>query len=226
VTDDPPALRIAFVPGVTLRKWTGAWQERNPAKPLEIIPSSGTDAIRSLREGDADLAFVRLPIDRDALSVVRIYGEAPVVVVSRDSELSTRTGLSFAEVDAIPGIVQFPFDGNVKDAVELVAAGVGAVRLPHSLARLFARKDVAAIPVEDAEETDIAVVWVAESLTPDIEEFVGIVRGRTAASSRSATPPVQQQKAKKAANPAAQRKPHRVTGNRAQARNRKGRGGR
>ena len=51
------------------------------------------------------------------------------------------------------------------------------------------RKAVRGRPVTDAEETQIALAWRADSrsdlLASRIEEFIGIVRGRTARSSRS-----------------------------------------
>jgi DNA-binding transcriptional LysR family regulator len=225
VTDDPPVLRIAFVPGVTLRKWTRAWQERHPQIPLEVLPAEQGEVVADVLGGGLDLAFVRLPIDRESLSVVRLYGEVPMVVVPRDSDLAARDSLSAAEVAEIAGLVGSPPAGGVRDAVALVAAGVGAVALPHSLARLHARKDVVAIPITDAPETEIAVIWLADAPTPEIEEFVGIVRGRTAASSRNPSAPADPQP-KRAASPARPtgQKAHRITGNRAQARNRKGRG--
>jgi hypothetical protein len=186
----PDPLRIAFVAGVTVRKWTTVWAERHPGIPLEVIPLGESDGTGIVREGLAEVGFVRLPIDRSDLSVIRLYGEVPVLVVSRDSELATRESVALAEVAELDDVVEFPPTGSVKDAVALVAAGVGSLRLPHSLARLHARKDVAAVPIEDAAETDIALVWLADRTTPEIEEFVGIVRGRTAASSRAApTPP-------------------------------------
>jgi hypothetical protein len=78
-----------------------------------------------------------------------------------------------------------PMPDDVAGAVELVAAGVGFVVVPHALGRLHARKDVVAVPVHDLPETRIAVAWREGDPSPDIEELVGIVRGRTAASSRS-----------------------------------------
>jgi DNA-binding transcriptional LysR family regulator len=159
--------------------------------PLEVLPTAESEILGLLRGSDADLAFVRLPIERDGLSVIRLYGELPVVVVSRDDELAGEDSVALA---MIQGAAERP--ASAKDAVELVAAGVGRVVLPHSLARMTARKDVVAIPVSDAPETDIALVWVAADTTPDIEEFVGIVRGRTAASSRAIpTPPTPKHRA-------------------------------
>lgn len=232
MTDSPPqpGLRVAFVPGVTLRKWTRAWEERHPEIPLEVTPTDNSDAVAALHGRASDLSFVRLPIDREGLSVIRLYGEVAVLVVPRDSELAGRESLSLADVSGLDGVVEYPPSAPIKDAVALVAAGVGALRLPHSLARLHARKDVAAVPISDAAETEIALAWIAELTTADIEEFVGIVRGRTAASSRSggaeAKDPAVKPKTEATKPKVGARKAHRVTGNRAQARKRKGRAGR
>jgi DNA-binding transcriptional LysR family regulator len=185
VTFAPAPLRIAFVSGVTLRKWTSTWAERHPRVPLEILPSEDGEILALLRESLVDIAFVRLPVDRDGLSVIRLYGEVATLIVPRDSPLADRPSITAAEVEKLEAVVPFPTSGSVKDAVALVGAGVGALRLPHSLARLHARKDVVALPIPDAPETEIALVWLAESTTDAIEEFVGIVRGRTATSSRS-----------------------------------------
>ncbi len=191
--DEPsaePALRIAFAPGVTIRKWTTRWAERHPDVPLEVVPTAEADGVAVLRSGVATVSFVRLPVDRDGLNAIRLYGEVPVLVVSRDSELASRDSVSAAEVEALDDVVPYERVTNAKDAVALVGAGVGAVRLPHSIARLHARKDVAAIPIEGAPETEIALCWLTDGTTQMIEEFVGVVRGRTVASSRSVpTPP-------------------------------------
>jgi DNA-binding transcriptional LysR family regulator len=189
VTETPqPGLRVAFVPGVTLRKWTRAWEERFPHIPLEVLPTAESDGVAVVQERRAQLGFVRLPVEREGLSVIRLYGEVAVIVVPRDHEYANLESVTLAQVDRLERVVAYPPEGEVADAVELVGAGVGTLRLPHSLARLNARKDVAAIPIVDAPETEIALVWLSEETTPLIDEFVGIVRGRTAASSRSSIP--------------------------------------
>jgi DNA-binding transcriptional LysR family regulator len=256
----PPAdLRIAFVPGVTVRKWTRAWADRHPDLRLEVTPTAEFDATALVADGTVHVAFVRLPIESEGLSVVRLYGEVSVLAIPRDHPLASATELTLENLSEISPLAEYPVPGVLKDAVALVGAGVGGLRLPHSLARLHARKDVVAIPLSDAPVTDIAIVWLAETTTPRIEEFVGIVRGRTAASSRSVEAPVYGAKKvkKTAAAKAAARevrestgkggkagaggagkagagksgakpskpKPHQITGNRAQATNRKRRSG-
>jgi hypothetical protein len=73
-----------------------------------------------------------------------------------------------------------------RQAVESVAAEAGIVILPMSVARLHHRKDVVAVPVTGVDETQVGLTWPVDSDDPRIEEFVGVVRGRTARSSRGA----------------------------------------
>ena len=205
MTEALSALRIAFAPGVTVGKWTRRWQERHPELPLDVFPAEEDDGVAVLADGRATLSFVRLPIERDGLSVIRLYGEIAVLVVPRDSELAELESVAEARVAELADVASYSPARSVRDAVALVAAGVGFLRLPHSLARLFARKDVVAVPIEGAAETDIAICWRQDETTELVEEFVGIVRGRTEASSRAnptpPTPKVRGQKAPKKRSP-------------------------
>lgn len=182
---DSSLFSIAAVPGVTLTKWTRAWQDRRPDVPLEVIRTSAEQQVDVLRDGTADLSFVRLPIVDEGLSVIPLYAEAPVVVVPKDHPIALFDSVTLADLAG-----ENRLGGAWEEAIELVAANVGVVVVPQSIARLHSRKDVVARPVTDAPETRIAVAWLKADTTDLIEEFVGIVRGRTAASSRAApTPP-------------------------------------
>lgn len=182
----PAPFTIAFIPGVTLTRWTTAWQSRQRAIPLAFVSTDVDDQVSVLTDGTADVSFVRLPIDRTGLSVIPLYEETPVAVLSHDDPLSERSELTLADLlssDRVPESL------TPEDAVELVAAGGGIVIMPQSVARMHARKDVVARPVTDAEPTQISLAWLEQNTTPEIEEFVGIVRGRTATSSRAVPTP-------------------------------------
>ncbi|MET0806869.1 MAG: LysR family substrate-binding domain-containing protein [Lacisediminihabitans sp.] len=209
---DAERFTIAFVAGVTLTRWTSAWQERHASVPLGFVPTLEGDQLDALRAGDADIAFVRLPIDSEGLSVIPLYAEQPMVVVQKGHVIEATDAVTLADLD---GELRVDESLPPTDAVELVAAAGGIVLLPQSVARLTARKDVVARPVTDAPETRIALVWRADDTTPEIEEFVGIVRGRTANSSRSAQPePASEKKAapKKAPPKPATKKAKPITG--------------
>jgi DNA-binding transcriptional LysR family regulator len=207
VPDDQPALSIAFAPGGTVGKWTRLWAERHPELALEVRPVDQNDGVAVLHDRSATVSFVRLPVEREGLSVIPLYSEVAVLVVSRDSELATLGSVTEAVVAALPKVAEYSPSGSVKDAVALVAAGVGALRLPHSLARLNARKDVVAIPIEDAEQTEVALSWLQDETTDLVDEFIGIVRGRTLASSRAVpTPPTPKVRPAKVVRPVAKKK--------------------
>lgn len=197
---------IAFVPGVTLAKWAKVWTERRPDLPLGFEPTPEADQIRVLHDGTAEVSFVRLPIDNAGLSAIPLYFEVPVVVLSKDHALAEAESVTVAELagehllqdpDLVPewrDVADEIREGTRRplpdirtgdDAAELVAAGVGIVIVPQSVARLHSRKDVVARPVTDVAESQIALAWLEDNTTPDVEEFIGVVRGRTARSSRA-----------------------------------------
>ena len=206
-TEATGSFRLAYVPGATPGKWARIWGERMPDVPLELIPVSAEEAETALREGTADAGLVRLPVDRTGLSAIPLYSEATVVVVPKDHEVAAVDEVAVA--DLAEYVVQHPVDDRLdwesglpgtaaeqrpdttQDAVELVAAGVGLLLVPQSLARLHHRRDLTYRPVPDAPQSRIALAWLEDQTTDLMEEFIGIVRGRTVNSSRgrATTPP-------------------------------------
>jgi DNA-binding transcriptional LysR family regulator len=222
-------LSIAFVPGVTLTKWTRAWDERHPGSRLQVSPTD--DPVAAVLGGSADVGFVRLPIAEDEtakLNIIRLYSEVPVAVLPKEHPLAQEDGIRLAALaddadladDTVPiNNTVLEVTTTVKDAVELVAAGAGVLLVPQSVARLYGRKDVVAVPITDAPETTIALIWRAEETSDAIDDFVGIVRGRSARSSRGTptppTPRVKQSAAKqKPGTPKKRRPPRPASGKR------------
>ena len=110
----------------------------------------------------------------DDLGLDDLAGE--IVIVPQDDVLG---------VD-VPGGVAASFapPDDTERPISIVATGVGVVIVPMSLARLHRRKDVDHRPLRDGPVSTVALAWPADRTTPAVEAFVGIVRGRTANSSR------------------------------------------
>ncbi|MCU1422916.1 MAG: LysR family transcriptional regulator [Microbacteriaceae bacterium] len=181
----PEPFVVAFVVGVTPGKWARVWGERLPRHPLELRPLAQAEAVAALVSGDADVALLRLPAEHEQLSTIPLYAEQPVVVAPKGHAVEALDSLALADLDG-----ETVLDQDWAAAVELVAANVGVAVMPQSVARALSRRDVVARPVTDAAETRIALAWVTAHTTPPVEEFIGIVRGRTANSSRGTpTPP-------------------------------------
>ncbi len=73
---------------------------------------------------------------------------------------------------------------TTKQAVSVVATGSGIVVVPMSVARLHHRKDVVHRPVTGVAPSGVALAWRVDDDDPRIEDFIGIVRGRTERSTR------------------------------------------
>ncbi|MEU9761497.1 LysR substrate-binding domain-containing protein [Streptomyces sp. NPDC047985] len=221
-SEETPVFRLAYVPGVTPAKWVRIWNERLPDVPLTLVAVPAAEAAGMLRGGGADAGLLRLPTDRTGLSAIPLYTETTVVVVPKDHVVAAADEVS-AE-DLADDIVLHPLDDTLEwerppgrpaierpdttgDAVELVAAGVGLLVVPQSLARLHHRKDLTYRTVTDAPQSRVALSWPEDETTDLVEDFIGIVRGRTVNSTRGRprTPP--QSKGESPGTGGARRKP-------------------
>ena len=204
MTDPAPSPRftLGYVAGVTPTKWVRVWHERLADVKLDLLPLDALDAAHVLRSGAADAAFVRLPIATDGeqrISVITLYAETPVVVVPKDHVICAAEEIAVADLageivlhphddllewERLPGTPAAERPADTAGAIELVATGIGVVVVPQSLARLHSRKDLTYRPVTDAPESPIGLAWLESTTTELVEELIGIVRGRTANSSR------------------------------------------
>ena len=181
----PRPLTVAYVPGVTPGKWITRWQERKD-RELRTFQCEEKDALGELSSGRADLVFVRLPASGftrpQGLNLIPLYEEQPVAAAAKEHPLAAFDALELADLDG-ETLLDIEAMGGAAVALEVVSAGSGVVILPMSVARLYSRKDVTARPVSGVPATKIGIAWLRDD-DDDVEEFVGVVRGRTANSSR------------------------------------------
>jgi DNA-binding transcriptional LysR family regulator len=200
----PHCLTVGYVPGVTPAKWARTWAQRHPEVRLELQAIAAADAADALRAGTVDVTLLRPSADTSGAAVIPLYEETTVVVVPTDHLLSAVDEVAIEDLDAEPVLV--PLDDVVgwaaapgvqvghrpettRDATELVAAGVGVLIVPQSLARLHHRKDLTYRPITDAPTCPVALAVPKGPQAALVEEFVGIVRGRKPGSSRGRAEP-------------------------------------
>lgn len=175
----PTGLRVGFVPGVTLTKWRRVWGERF-RQPLQVVEVEQHHQRRALLIDDVDMCFVRLPVDREGLHVIPLYDEQPVLWLSKDHLLAALDEVSADDLADVRVI----YDAQ-PDSIELAAYSAAVLRVPMSIARTGSRRDMLYLPVVDAEPTTIGLAWLADNPNPLIEDFIGVVRGRTVNSTRT-----------------------------------------
>jgi DNA-binding transcriptional LysR family regulator len=165
---------------------------------------AAADAVDALRAGTIDAALLRPPADTSGVAVIPLYEETTVVVVPADHLLTAVDEVTVADLDgepilialddvlawaAAPGAQVEHRPETTRDATELVAAGIGALIVPQSLARLHHRKDLVYRPITDAPTCPVALAVPEGPHQALVEEFIGIVRGRKPGSSRGRAEP-------------------------------------
>ncbi len=176
------ALTIAFVPGVSPAKWARVWRERFPGIELRLRPI-GPDDVDAALADEADMAFARMPVSTQH-NAIPLWTETAVVAMPKDSPLAELAEVDLADAE-VHVVDAGPVPADIDGSLDLVEANVGVVVLPQSLFRAASRKDLVARPLVGAAGTRVALVWRDADASDTTEEFIGVVRGRTANSSRS-----------------------------------------
>ena len=139
-----------------------------------------------------ELPVVILPVDH----VLTVLDEVPVEELAEEfllqpaSDIPAYEEVSRAWRESAGRIV--PEGLTDKETIELVAAGVGLYIVPMSIARFYHRKDLTYRPVAGLDTYPVHLVWPRapkgeprnEELEALLQDFIGIVRGRTATSER------------------------------------------
>ena len=212
-TPQPPAegsareeFAVGYVPGVMPGKWFRRWEDRRHKPALSQYPVRADSWREALTNGEIKACFVRLNWEdqdpsveelRQDFRAVALYEELQVAVLDKDHILTVAETLTTDELMAESEPQKKPAADEAEMAVELTAAGVGPVVLPMSVARLHHRKDVTYRELMDAPTIPVVLVWPQDLSDEDeaaVQQFVGIVRGRSANSGRD-TPPSQDKKA-------------------------------
>lgn len=207
-----PAMRLGFARGIAPGKWERRWLEA-VGRPLELRPlevafgrspdSTGVDVMleRAHPGGRPEGS------DGEAKSrhAVRLYTEAIALVVPVDHELAESEGVAISDLSLVRLLdhpdhspewpAAEPWDdpawkpADAYAALRLVATGIGAILLPRPLARhLVNKKEHAVIPLlgEPLAGSTIWASWELDRDAADVQQLAGILRGRTARSSRPA----------------------------------------
>ena len=139
-----------------------------------------------------ELPVVILPVDHvlTVLDEVPVEERAEEFLLQPASNIPAYEEVSRAWRESAGRIV--PEGLTDKETIELVAAGVGLYIVPMSIARFYHRKDLTYRPVAGLDLYPVHLVWPrapkgeprSEELEALLQDFIGIVRGRTATSER------------------------------------------
>lgn len=173
---------------------------RHPGARVEPKRFDWGEEAAALRDGRADVSFVWLPADLAGLHAEVVHVEPRVVGLPAGHPLARRAGISVLEVNTEPLMwteraprawVDWwavnprpdgseprwgPTNDNVEEMLETVAEGAAICFAPTSMARYYARPDLAWVPLTDVEPLRVALAWAEGAQDPLVRGFVRVVR--------------------------------------------------
>ncbi|GAB1514077.1 LysR family transcriptional regulator [Actinophytocola sp. KF-1] len=180
---------VGFMPGLMVTGAVRALSGRHPELSVTVLRTGWDDQVEVLRDGRADVGYVRLPVDTRGLRVEPLLTEPRVVVLPADHRLAGKDSLCLADLGAetllqdpaaVPewsGAAAAPLRSwTVEEKLENVAAGRGIVVLPLSTARFYTRPDVTSVRVDDLADNQVCLAWDSARRTPLIAEFVAVAQ--------------------------------------------------
>ncbi|KAM9863053.1 LysR substrate-binding domain-containing protein [Leucobacter sp. BZR 635] len=206
-----PEILLGFTRGVAPSKWGKRWRAVSP-QPLSIVPFPRPYG-RPGNASDFDMLLERtapgqVPVGTEDHATrthhaLRLYDEALAIVLPKGHELTGVETISLAELADVR-ILDHPnhspawpapepwadpawMPANITAALDVVATGLGGILMPAPLARHITDKHQhLTIRISDpVVGGTVWASWPVERDAPDMQHLAGVMRGRTARSSRT-----------------------------------------
>jgi DNA-binding transcriptional LysR family regulator len=202
----PGSFTIGFMPGLIVTEAVRALASRHPQLTVNVLRTSWDDQTEVIRDGRADVSYIRLPVDQSGLQVQPLLAEPRMAVLPAGHRLAGKDTISVADLAEEhllqdPGAVPEwrdiasemrtrrrrdpPVFRTVEEKLEHVAQGHGIVVLPLSTAIFYTRPGIAYSHVSDISPNQVCLAWDATRRSRLIQDFADIavdhlpVPGRT-----------------------------------------------
>lgn len=182
----PHRFVVGFMPGLIVTDAVRAIRDRHPGLTVDLVRTSWIDQTDVLRDGRADVSYVRLPVDRSGLTLRPLLEEPRVAMLPAAHRLAGKESIEIAELAgddllqdpaAVPewpgGATPAP-SSAVEEKLEHVASGRGVVVLPLSTARFYTRPDVVWARIADIGPNRVSLAWDSTRRDPLIAEFAAL----------------------------------------------------
>ncbi|HMG63484.1 MAG TPA: LysR substrate-binding domain-containing protein [Streptosporangiaceae bacterium] len=202
----PGSFTVGFMPGLIVTDAVRALLDRHPQLTVNVLRTNWDDQTEVIRDGRADVSYVRLPVDQRGLRVQPLLTEPRVAVLRDDHRLAGKAAVSIADLadehllqdpDAVPewrdiatelrgrDRADAPIFHTVEEKLEHVATGHGIVLLPLSTAVFYTRPGVSYSQVSDVAPNQVCLAWDAARRSPLIQDFAAIAADHAPVAARS-----------------------------------------
>jgi len=174
--------------GELLAKLLDAYAAEPGAVAVDVLLCEAGEQERLLRDGRADVALLHRPFDSTTgFDTEDLDTEGQVAVLPAGHPLTARAHVRLADVTALPGLPlpRWPGpDGTYPDGpgprgadqarlYQLIALGRASAVLPES-ARIHLRRDLSAVPVQDAPPVTTVIAWPSHSRSRPLADLIRV----------------------------------------------------
>ena len=187
---------VGFTPGAPVAPAVREFSARHADVSVDVFRMDYLHRADPVRNGEVDVAYLRLPVDTRGLATEPLLTEPQVVALPAGHRLAGRDEVHIAELaaehmllddvlglrDGSPASPEehsgLPVLGarSIEELLEHVAAGRGVVVIPLSAARYFARPDITHVLVDGVEPSHVCLAWRSSRRGALISEYVDIAR--------------------------------------------------
>ncbi|NAS25767.1 LysR family transcriptional regulator [Herbidospora sp. NEAU-GS84] len=168
-------LTVAFSPGLHVSDVIRAFTSRHPDVETDVVPTRWWEQDAPLRDGRAQVGYLRRPFDDAGLRTISIGHEPRVACMPAAHPLAGRDELTSADV-AGERLLDTPTrrTSSLEEKFELIASGHGIGLVPLSIARSYSRPDLVHLPVTDAPEIETCLAVLADRREKLLRDFLEI----------------------------------------------------
>ena len=166
-------LVVAFTPGLHVSEAVRAFQVTHPEVEVSLLHLKWWDQDAPVRDGRADVGYLRRPFDDTGLRTVPIGRDPKIACVPLSHPLARRTALFCADLDGEPVLdATARRTSTVEEKFELVASGRGIAVVPETVALSYRRDDLAYLPVRDAPPAETCIALAKDRRERRVRDFV------------------------------------------------------
>ncbi|MFI9503860.1 LysR family transcriptional regulator [Nocardia sp. NPDC052566] len=168
-------LVVAFSAGLHVSEAILAFTARHPDVETDVVPVRWWEPDAPLRDGRAQIGYLRRPFDDSGLRTIPVGHEPRVACLPAAHRLADRPELTRADLDG-ERMLDTPArrTSSLEEKFERIAAGHGIVLVPLSVAHSYARPDLVHLPVTDAPGVETCLAVVADRREKLLRDFLDI----------------------------------------------------
>jgi len=168
-------LVVAFSPGLHVSEAVRAFTATHPGVEIELLHLKWWEQDAPLRDGRADVGYLRHPFDDTGLRTVPVGSEQKVACLPVTHPLARRRTLVMADLDGETVLdARERRTSSVEEKFELIAAGQGIAMVPSSVAGSYSRPDLVYLPVTDTVPVGTCIAVAKDRRERRVRDFVTV----------------------------------------------------